>query len=112
MDIKEVKKELAALRKEIRYHNNRYYNLDDPEISDYEYDQLMLRLKALEREYPELITKNSPTQMVGGTARRENRVLVMHDAPMLSLQDVISKGEILDFVTSMQETLDHPEFVV
>ncbi len=112
MDIKEVKKELAALRKEIRYHNNRYYNLDDPEISDYEYDQLMLRLKALEREYPELITKNSPTQMVGGTARREAGVLVKHDVPMLSLQDVFSKGEILDFVTSMQETLDHPEFVV
>ena len=44
MDIKEIKKELAALRKEIRYHNNRYYNDDNPEITDYEYDQLMLRL--------------------------------------------------------------------
>ena len=111
-DMKEVKRELASLRKQIRYHNNRYYNEDNPEISDYEYDQLMLRLKEIEKAYPELITKNSPTQMVGGTARREAGVLVKHDVPMLSLQDVFSKGEILDFVTSMQETLDHPEFVV
>ena len=67
MDIKEIKKELAALRKEIRYHNNRYYNEDSPTISDYDYDQLMLRLKAIEKKYPELVTKNSPTQMVGGS---------------------------------------------
>ena len=52
--IKEIKKELAALRKEIRYHNNRYYNDDNPEITDYEYDQLMLRLKAIEKEYPDV----------------------------------------------------------
>ena len=112
MDIKEIKKELAALRKEIRYHNNRYYNEDSPTISDYDYDQLMLRLKAIEKKYPELVTKNSPTQMVGGTARRTAGVLVRHDVPMLSLQDVFSKEEIMDFVTSMQETLDAPEFVV
>ena len=112
MNIKEVRQELAALRKEIRYHNNRYYNMDDPEISDYEYDQLMLRLKKLEAEYPELITKTSPTQMVGGNARREAGVLVKHDVPMLSLQDVFSQGEVMDFVASMQELLDQPEFVV
>ena len=69
-EIKAVKKELTSLRKTIRYHNNRYYNEDAPEISDYEYDQLMLRLKKLERQYPELITKNSPTQVVGGKAMR------------------------------------------
>ena len=57
-DMKEVKRELASLRKQIRYHNNRYYNEDNPEISDYEYDQLMLRLKEIEKAYPELITKN------------------------------------------------------
>ena len=49
-DIKEVKRELTKLRKEIRHHNDRYYNEDNPEISDYEYDQLMLRLKALEKQ--------------------------------------------------------------
>ena len=81
--IQAVKKELTELRKVIRYHNNRYYNEDNPEISDYEYDQLMLRLKAIEAKYPELITKNSPTQVVGGQARRTAGVLVKHDVPML-----------------------------
>lgn len=112
MEIKEIKKELTALRKEIRYHNNRYYNEYAPEISDYEYDQLMLRLKQMEKEYPELITRNSPTQMVGGTAKREAGVLVKHDVPMLSLQDVFSRGEVDDFVHSLQDTLVEPEFVV
>ena len=112
MDIKEVKKELNRLRKEIRHHNNCYYNNDEPEISDYEYDQLMLQLKKLEADYPELVTKNSPTQMVGGIARREAGVLVAHDVPMLSLQDVFSRQEVEEFVTSAIEQLDNPEFVV
>ena len=112
MDIKEVKKELSRLRKEIRHHNNCYYNNDEPEISDYEYDQLMLQLKKLEADYPELVTKNSPTQMVGGNARREAGVLVAHDVPMLSLQDVFSRQEVEEFVTSAIEQLDKPEFVV
>ena len=112
MDIKEVKKELNRLRKEIRHHNNCYYNNDEPEISDYEYDQLMLQLKKLEADYPELVTKNSPTQMVGGNARREAGVLVAHDVPMLSLQDVFSRQEVEEFVTSAIEHLDNPEFVV
>ena len=111
-DIKEIKKELQALRKEIRHHNRRYYNDDDPEISDYAYDRLMLRLKAIEKEYPELITKTSPTQMVGGEAKREAGVLVKHDVPMLSLQDVFSREEVEDFVDSLQQGLDAPEFVV
>ena len=112
MDIKEVKKELNRLRKEIRHHNNCYYNNDEPEISDYEYDQLLLQLKKLEADYPELVTKNSPTQMVGGNARREAGVLVAHDVPMLSLQDVFSRQEVEAFVTSAIEQLDNPEFVV
>ena len=112
MDIKEVKKELNRLRKEIRHHNNCYYNNDEPEISDYEYDQLMLQLKKLEADYPELVTKNSPTQIVGGNARREAGVLVAHDVPMLSLQDVFSRQEVEEFVTSAIEQLDNPEFVV
>ena len=111
-DIREIRKELTSLRKLIRYHNNRYYNEDNPEISDYEYDQLMLRLKAIEKQYPELITKTSPTQMVGGTARREAGVLVKHDVPMLSLQDVFSKEEVLEFVTAAQSLLSRPELVV
>lgn len=111
-DIKDVKKELARLRKEIRHHNNCYYNNDAPEISDYEYDQLMLSLKKIEADYPELVTKNSPTQMVGGNARREAGVLVAHDVPMLSLQDVFSREEVEEFVNSAIAQLDNPEFVV
>ena len=111
-DIKAVKRQLTLLRKVIRYHNNRYYNEDNPEISDYDYDQLMLCLKAVEAKYPELVTKNSPTQVVGGQAKRTAGVLVKHDVPMLSLQDVFSKEEIVDFVTSLQQELPEPEFVV
>ena len=112
MDIQEVKKELAQLRRTIRHHNVRYYNDDNPEISDYEYDQLMLRLKALEREYPELITENSPTQKVGGTAKRTAGTLVHHDVPMLSLQDVFSREEIEAFVRDIEARMENPVFVV
>ena len=112
MDIQEVKKELAQLRRTIRHHNVRYYNDDNPEISDYEYDQLMLRLKALEREYPELITENSPTQKVGGTAKRTAGTLVRHDVPMLSLQDVFSREEIEAFVHDIEARMENPVFVV
>lgn len=112
MDIQEVKKELAQLRRTIRHHNVRYYNDDNPEISDYEYDQLMLRLKALEREYPELITENSPTQKVGGTAKRTAGTLVRHDVPMLSLQDVFSREEIEAFVHDIGARMENPVFVV
>ena len=112
MDIQEVKKELAQLRRTIRHHNVRYYNDDNPEISDYEYDQLMLQLKALEREYPELITENSPTQKVGGTAKRTAGTLVRHDVPMLSLQDVFSREEIEAFVRDIGAHMENPVFVV
>ena len=112
MDIQEVKKELAQLRRTIRHHNVRYYNDDNPEISDYEYDQLMLRLKALEKEYPELITENSPTQKVGGTAKRTAGTLVRHDVPMLSLQDVFSREEIEAFVRDIEARMENPVFVV
>ncbi len=111
-DIKEIKKQLTELRKQIRHHNALYYENDDPEISDYEYDRLMLQLKAIESEFPELITKNSPTQVVGGKAKREAGVLVKHDVPMLSLQDVFSKAEVDEFVEHLQGVLDAPEFVV
>jgi len=108
----DIKTDLKNLRKEIRYHNNRYYNEDAPEISDYEYDQLILRLKTIEKKYPELITKDSPTQKVGGIAKRTAGILVKHDVPMLSLQDVFSQTEVAEFVQTMKETLDDPEFVV
>ena len=112
MEISQVKAELLQLRKEIRRHNKKYYELDAPEISDYEYDKLMARLKELEAAYPEFITATSPTQTVGGTARREAGKLVAHDVPMLSLQDVFSREDVENFIGDAIEKLGTPEFVV
>lgn len=103
---------IAELREKIAYHSDRYYNQDNPEISDYEFDQLMKELKTLEKEHPKLVTPDSPTQKVGGSAKRTAGVLVRHNVPMLSLQDVFSKEEIYEFVEQMQEQLENPEFVV
>lgn len=108
-----INEKYKELVKKIQYHNNRYYNMDEPEISDYEYDMLMQELKKLEKEHPELVTKDSPTMKVGGEAKRTAGVLVKHRVPMLSLQDVFSKEEVYDFVNSTIEELgDDTEFVV
>ena len=108
--IEEKYKELVEL---IKYHNNRYYNMDEPEISDYEYDMLMQDLKKMEKEHPELVTKDSPTMKVGGEAKRTAGVLIKHRVPMLSLQDVFNKEDVYDFVNSSIEELgEDTEFVV
>ena len=111
-DIQMVKAELAELRRQIRRYSKQYYDDNASDISDYEFDQLMLRLKAIEAEYPELITKNSPTQKVGGSAQRTAGVLVKHDVPMLSLQDVFSEAEIREFVAGIRAHFPAAEFVV
>ncbi len=112
IDIKEAKKEIAKLRKEIRYHSDLYYNNDNPEISDYEYDMLMNRLKDLEREFPSLLTKNSPTQIVGGT-NSSTFEAVEHKVPMQSLQDVFSYDDVEEFVNKIiDEYGEKTEFVV
>lgn len=108
----DVLEEIKQLREKIEYHSNRYYNMDEPEITDYEYDMLMRRLRELERQHPELVETSSPTQKVGGVAKREAGVLVRHNVPMLSLQDVFSKEEVMGFVEEMQQKLEKPEFVV
>lgn len=100
------------LTKTIREHMDYYYNQDDPKITDQEYDDLMKELKAIEKEHPEFVTPDSPSQQVGGSAKREAGVLVRHNVPMLSLQDVFSKEEVFEFVEDMQKQLDDPEFVV
>lgn len=100
------------LKETIWYHNDRYYNQDNPEISDYEYDMLMQELKGLEKKHPEYVTNDSPSQKVGGEAKREAGVLVKHNVPMLSLQDVFSKEEVEEFVQDMKEQLEDPTFVV
>jgi len=107
----EIKNRIEELRKLIEYHNDRYYNQDDPEITDYEYDQLSLELRRLEKEYPQFATADSPTQKVGGTSKRELRK-VQHDVPVVSLQDVFSKEEVYSFVNKMIQELSDPTFVV
>lgn len=104
--------EYNKLVEQIKHHNDKYYNQDSPEISDYDYDMLMQKLKQIESEHPEYITLDSPTQKVGGTAKRESGVLVKHNIPMLSLQDVFSKEEVYEFVTNMQKGLQEPTFIV
>ena len=86
--------EYTGLKSNIEHHMDRYYNQDAPEISDYEYDALMRSLKAAEREHPEWVTKDSPSQKVGGSARREAGVKVAHHVPMLSIEDVFTKEEV------------------
>lgn len=107
-----VKEQIEELRKKIEYHSNRYYNMDDPEITDYEYDMMMQELKRLEKENPEYAAPDSPTQKVGGSAKRTAGVLVRHNVPMLSLQDVFNKEDVYDFVEEMRRQFDDPEFVV
>ncbi len=103
---------IATLREKIAYHSDKYYNQDNPEITDYEFDMMMRELKQLEKDNPSLVTADSPTQKVGGKAKRTAGVLVRHNVPMLSLQDVFSKEEVTEFVEQMREQLDEPEFVV
>lgn len=112
MNRKQAEAKIKDLKNELEYHIDRYYNQDNPEISDYEYDKKMQELKKLEQEFPDLVTEDSPTQKVGGTAKREAGVLVPHNVPMLSLQDVFSREEVEAFVEEMQQQLEEPEFVV
>lgn len=107
-----IQQEIQLLKDKILYHNNLYYNEDNPEIEDAQYDVLLRELAALEAKYPEYKTADSPTQRVGGIAKREAGVLVKHDVPMLSLQDVFAKEEVYTFVDNMQRELNNPEFVV
>lgn len=96
MDFKTAKKRANELTKIIRHHNELYYNQDAPEIEDFEYDALMRELKALEKEFPELITTDSPTQKVGGAALKLFSP-VEHSVKMESLQDVFSIDELREF---------------
>ncbi len=96
MDFKEAKKRASQLTREIRHHNELYYNQDAPEISDFEYDALTRELKAIEKQYPELITPDSPTQKVGGAALKLFSP-VAHAVKMESLQDVFSIEELREF---------------
>lgn len=103
-------KELTEL---LQYHNRKYFEEDDPEITDYEYDQLSLEMRALEKEYPDLGSADSPTKKVGGRALRKAGTVVSHRKPLLSIQDVFSREEVENFVSGMQDKFGETvEFVV
>lgn len=101
----EVRKKIESLRDEIRYHNYRYHTLDDIEIPDAEYDRLVRELQRLEKEYPELVTPDSPTQRVGAAPSGALKT-VRHRVPMLSLEDVFSETELRDFHKRVAEKLE------
>ena len=103
MEKTEAKKRIIELRAILEYHARKYYDEDNPEISDYEYDMLMNELKALEREFPEFITKDSLTQKVGGNVK-EGFEKVEHEVPLQSLQDVFDYEEIYDFDRRMRKS--------
>lgn len=113
MDREQAEKRMKELDRLLRYHNKKYFEDDAPEISDREYDELSLEMRALENEFPSLSSPDSPTKHVGGSAKRQAGVIIKHRKPMLSIQDVFSRGEVDDFVNSMREKLGtDTEFVV
>ena len=106
-------KRMEELRELLNHYSTLYYDQDDPIITDQEYDVLMRELKKLETEHPDLITPDSPTQKVGGTAKRSAGVLVAHRVPMLSMQDLFTREEVEHFVSDCQEKLgDETTFLV
>lgn len=111
MIFSEAEKKAEALREQLLHHNELYYNLDAPEISDFEYDRLLRELEEIETEFPNLITEDSPTQKVGGAAG-EKFSPVVHAVPMESLHDSFSPEEIRDFDRKVREAVNAPSYVV
>ncbi len=99
---KDVEKKVESLREKIRHHEYLYYVVDNPEISDLDFDKLMRQLKDLEAEHPELVAADSPTQRVGGKPR-EGFVKVAHSSPMLSLDNTYSEEELRDWERRVHE---------
>lgn len=106
-----AKEQIDNLRKKLRYHNERYYNEDAPEITDYEYDMLQRELRSLEKEHPEYADEDSPTKKVGGAASGRFEK-VTHAYPLESLQDVFSFEELSDFFTRTKNADENTEYVV
>jgi len=104
MDRVKSKKEIEKLRKEINHHDYRYYALDQPEISDKEYDELISKLKVLEKKFPDLITSDSPTQRVSGEVLKGFKT-VKHITKMYSLDNSYSVEEIKDWQTRIKKLL-------
>ena len=109
--MEDIKTKIENLRETLRYHSDRYYNDDAPEIEDYEYDMMMRQLKDLEEKYPQYDTPDSPTKKVGGKADNSFES-VIHTVRMESLQDAFSREEIYDFDRRVKETVSSASYVV
>lgn len=109
--MKDAAKRMDELIAKLRYHAERYYTFDAPEISDYEYDMMMLELKRLEAGNPGLIRRDSPTQNVGGRVL-EGFEEVVHEYPLESLNDVFSCDELREFDARMRALSEKPEYVL
>ncbi|MBS6640450.1 MAG: NAD-dependent DNA ligase LigA [Clostridiaceae bacterium] len=107
----DAREQIITLREKLRYHNDKYYNQDSPEISDYEYDMMQRELRELEAEHPEYADADSPTQRVGGTASGRF-AKVTHAYPLESLQDVFSFDELSEFYTRVEGAVGQAEYVV
>ncbi len=107
----DIQKKIEDLRKTLRYHSDRYYNDDAPEIEDYEYDMMMRELQELEQKYPEYDSPDSPTKRVGGKADNSFESVV-HTVRMESLQDAFSKEEIKDFEKRVTDVVSNPHYCV
>ncbi len=102
MNKKQAKDRIDELRKQTEYYAKRYYDEDNPEISDFEYDMLMVELRNLEKEFPDFINKDSLTQKVGGNVKKGFNQ-VKHEVPLQSLQDVFSYEELIEFDSRIQK---------
>src|SRR5947209_9825218 len=102
---RDVRQEIERLRREIEHHNYRYYVLDDPLVSDAEYDTLFRRLEQLEAEHPELASPDSPTQRVGAMPLEKSET-VRHRHPMLSLNNVTTREEMAEFDARIRKFLN------
>lgn len=104
----DVQSRIAQLRKELEEHNYRYYTLDQPSISDREFDELLQELQKLEDENPQYFDENSPTQRVGGQVTK-NFETVVHKRPMLSLSNTYNREELEDFIRRVKSGLEREE---
>ena len=111
MDFQEAQKRAAELAAQIKYHNQKYYVEDAPEIDDYEYDMLYRQLQQLEAEFPQLVTPDSPTQKVGGAPVNKFDPVV-HTVPMESLHDSFSEAELADFDRRVRAAAGAPTYIV
>lgn len=111
MNLIDAEKLVDDLKKQVNYHNKKYYDEDAPEIDDYEYDMLLRRLESLETQFPQLLTEDSPTQRVGGSASAKFTP-VEHIVRMESLHDSFSYDELRDFDKRVKAQVGTAEYVV